>query len=40
MMPFAAIWMEPDMTKVSEVSPTRTNIIYHLPVESEKKRFK
>ena len=29
-MPFAAIWMDLEMIILSEVSQTKTNIIYHL----------
>ena len=36
-MPFVATWMDPEITTVSEVSQTKTNIIwYHLYMESKK----
>ena len=36
-MPFAAIWMDSEIVILSEVSQTKTNIIwYHLYVESKK----
>ena len=36
-MPFAAIWMDLEIVILSEVSQTKTNIIwYHLHVESKK----
>ena len=35
-MPFAATWMDPEIIILSEVSQTKTNIIwYHLCVESK-----
>ena len=36
-MSFAAIWMDSEITIPSEVSQRKTNIIYHLYVESNKK---
>ena len=37
-MPFAAIWMDLEIVTLSEISQTKTNIIwYHLYVESKKK---
>ena len=33
-MPFATPWMNLEMIILSEVSQTKTNIIYHLYVES------
>ena len=36
-MPFAATWMALEIIILSEVSQTKTNIIYHLYVESKKK---
>ena len=36
-MPFAATWMDPEISILSEVSQPKTNIIwYHLYVESKK----
>ena len=35
-IPFAAIWMDPEIIKLSDVSQRKTNIIYHLYVESKK----
>ena len=35
-MPSAAAWMELEIITLSEVSHTKTNIIYHLCVESKK----
>ena len=35
-MPFAATWMDLGITILNEVSQTKTNIIYHLYVESKK----
>ena len=34
-MPFAATWMNLEIIMLSEVSQTKTNIIYHLHVESK-----
>ena len=34
-MPFAATWMDLEIIILSEVSHTKTNIIYHLYVESK-----
>ena len=39
-MPFAATWMDLEIVILSEVSQTKTNIIYCLYVESKKKRYK
>ena len=40
-MPFAAAWMGLEMIILSEVSQTKTNIIwYHLCTESKKKWYK
>ena len=36
-MPFAATWMDLEMIILSEISQRKTNIIYHLYVESKKK---
>ena len=36
-MPFAATWMYLDFNIVSEISEKKTNIMYHLYVESKKK---
>ena len=36
MMPFAVTWMDLETIILSEVSQTKTNIIYHLCVESKK----
>ena len=36
-MPFAATWMYLDFNIVSEISQKKTNIIYHLYVESKKR---
>ena len=36
-MPFVATWMYLDFNIVSEISQRKTNIIYHLYVESKKK---
>ena len=36
-MPFAVTWMDLEVIILSEVSQTKTNIIYHLYVESKKK---
>ena len=38
-MPFAATWMDLDIITLSEVSQTKTNIWYHLYVESKKMLF-
>ena len=35
-MPFAATWMDLQIIKLSEVSQRKTNIWYHLYVESRK----
>ena len=35
-MPFEATWMDLERTILSEVSQTKTNIIYHLYVKSKK----
>ena len=35
-MPFAATWMDLEIIILSEVSQTKTSIIYHLYVESKK----
>ena len=35
-IPFATIWMDPDIIKLSDISERKTNIIYHLYVESKK----
>ena len=35
-MPFVAIWMYLEINKLSEVSQTKTTVIYHLYVESNK----
>ena len=36
-MPFAAIWMDLEIITLSEVSQTKTNVIwYHLHIESKK----
>ena len=35
-MPFAAIWVDLEVILLSEVSQTKTNIIYHLYVQSKK----
>ena len=35
-MPFPATWMDLETIILSEVSQTKTNIIYHLYVESKK----
>ena len=35
-MPFVAIWMYLEINKLSEVNQTKTTIIYHLYVESNK----
>ena len=35
-IPFAAIWMDPEIIKLSDVSQRKTNIMYHLYVESKK----
>ena len=35
-MSFAATWMDLEIIILSEVSQTKTNIIYHLYVESKK----
>ena len=34
-MPFAATWMDLEIIILSEVSQTKTNIVYHLYVESK-----
>ena len=34
-MPFPATWMDLEVIILSEVSQTKTNIIYHLYVESK-----
>ena len=39
-MPFPATWMDLETIILSEVSQTKTNIIYHLYVESKKRRNK
>ena len=36
-MPFSATWMDLEIIILSEVSQTKTNIIYHLYVECKKK---
>ena len=36
-MPFAATWMNLEIIILSEVNQTKTNIWYHLQVESKKK---
>ena len=35
-MPFAATWMNPEISILSEVSQRKKNIMYHLYVESKK----
>ena len=35
-MPFAATWMDLEIIILSEIDQTKTNIIYHLYVESKK----
>jgi len=35
-MPFAAAWMDLEIIILSEISWTKTNICYHLYVESKK----
>ena len=35
-MPFAATWMDLEITKLHQISQKKTNIIYHLYVESKK----
>jgi len=35
-MPFAATWMDLEIIIVSEASQTKSNIIYHLYVDSKK----
>ena len=35
-MSFAATWMDLEIITLSEVSQTKTNIMYHLYVESKK----
>ena len=36
LMPFAATWRDLEITILSEVSQRKTNIIYHLYVDSKK----
>ena len=36
MMPFAAIWKDLEIIILSKVRPRKTNIIYHLYVETKK----
>ena len=36
MMPFAATWMDLEIIRLSEVSQTKVNIIFHLYAESKK----
>ena len=38
-VPLAATWMDLKMILLSEVSQTKTNTIYHLHVESKKKKM-
>ena len=38
-MPFAAVWMDLEIIILSEVSQTKTNIRYHLYMESKKKKI-
>ena len=40
MMPFAAIWMDLEIIILSELNQRKTNICYHLYVESIKKDTK
>ena len=35
-MPFAKTWMDLEIIRLSEVSQTKINIIFHLYVESKK----
>ena len=35
-MPFAATWMDLEIIRLSEVSQTKVNIIFHLYAESKK----
>ena len=36
MMPFTATWMDLEIIRLSEVSQTKINIIFHLYTESKK----
>ena len=38
-MPFVATWVDLEITILNEVSQTKTNIMYHLYVESKKKKI-
>ena len=39
-MPFVAAWIDPEIIILNEVSQRKTNIIWDLYVESNKKRYR